>query len=273
MAEFLNQFQDASGKVTVAVFRLMSGSDQHHYHNFACEVPTDMIAIGGGAEGARAPQGALLTASYPNGDLSAWLASSKDHENSQPHKLVCYAIGLRIAGMTRAQLLSNIHVATQDSGVGNHPEAAATIPGGHVLVSGGFNVEWSGAGNLGTASFPENTLSWKARSKDHNIADPSNIRAFAISIKQSLPVGTVKVDINENQSGQASHPMSVANVDPGFALTGTGARVNWSGAGNLLWMIRPTTSTANQEVTVGSKDHNVVSPATINAYSLAIKIV
>jgi hypothetical protein len=272
-SELLNQFQDASGKVTVAVFRLKSGSDQQHYHDFACEVPSDMVAIGGGAEGARLPHGALLTASYPNGDLSAWLASSKDHEVAQPHKLTCYAIGLKIAGMTRNQILDNIHVEVQDSGVGNHPEAAATVPGQHVLVSGGFKVEWAGAGNLGTASFPETNSSWKARSKEHNIADPANIKAYAISIKEKLPVGIVRVDINEQESAQAQHPSVLADVDPGFALTGAGARVNWQGAGNLLWMIRPTTSTANQDVSAASKDHNVMSPATIVAYSLAIKIV
>lgn len=268
----LNEFNDASGKVTVAVFSLRAGSAQQHFHDFACEVPSDMIAIGGGAEGARLPSGALLTASYPNNDLSAWLASSKDHQVANPHHLVVYAIGLKIEGMSRDQLLDNIHVAVQDSGVGAHPEAAARLPGGFRLVSGGFKSEWGGAGNLGTASFPETTSSWKARSKDHHISDPSNLKAFAIGLRENLPVGTLEVDINEEESGQAQHPSVVADIDPGFALTGAGAKVNWQGAGNLLWRIRPTTTTGNQDVTVGSKDHVTASPATIVAYSLAIKI-
>lgn len=34
---------------------------------------------------AEGPRGGLLTASYPNQHLSAWLASSKDHIEAQAH--------------------------------------------------------------------------------------------------------------------------------------------------------------------------------------------
>ena len=116
MPEQLNEFTDASGRVTVAVFRQRAGSAQQHFFDLAADVPEDMVAIGGGAEAVNVPEGALLTASYPNGDLSAWLASSKDHKRPQPHHLISYAIGLRIQGLTRDQLLSHIRVTTQDSG-------------------------------------------------------------------------------------------------------------------------------------------------------------
>ena len=154
VGQLVNQFTDASGKITVAVFSLKSGSDQSHYHDFACEAPSDMVVVGGGAEAVEQPAGALLTASYPNGDLTAWLASSKDHQAPQPHRITCYSIGLKVAGMSRDELMKNIHIAVQNSGSGNHPECSASVPGGYVLISGGFKVEWTGDGNLGTASFP-----------------------------------------------------------------------------------------------------------------------
>ncbi|MBX6313129.1 MAG: hypothetical protein IRY99_09485 [Isosphaeraceae bacterium] len=272
--ELLGQFHDASGKITVAVFRREPRSDQRHYFDFACEVPEDMVAIGGGAEAAELPGGALLTASYPSDDLSAWLASSKDHIIPQPHRLTCYAIGLKIAGMSRQQLWEHLHIAVQDSGQGNYPEASATVPMGHVMVSGGFQVAWSGgAGSLGTASFPKTSFSWTARSKDHEIASPAWIKAYAISLKRALPVGIIQVTMTQQDSTPAAHPVATAVVPPGFALTGAGARVNWQGAGNLLWKIRPLIPAENQGVQAASKDHITSSPATVSAYSLAIKII
>lgn len=120
MAEQLNSFTDSSGKVTVAVFRQRAGNPQSHFFELAADVPADMVVVGGGAEAVEVPNGALLTASYPNGDLSAWLASSKDHDVPEPHQLVSYAIGMRIAGLNRQQLMSHIHAVSQDSGSAPH---------------------------------------------------------------------------------------------------------------------------------------------------------
>lgn len=115
-SERLNTFQDRSGLVTVGVFRSTGAPAQHHFDE-AANVAEDMVAIGGGAVGAEFPSGGLLTASYPNQDLSAWLASSKDHMVAQVHVLTTYAIGLSIFGMSRARLLDAIHVSTDESGL------------------------------------------------------------------------------------------------------------------------------------------------------------
>jgi hypothetical protein len=124
----LNTFQDASGLVTVSVFEIRASNQQQHFINFGVNVDPDMICIGGGGVAAEAPQGALLTASYPNDDLSGWLVSSKDHEVPNPHFLTAYAIGLKIDGMNRNQLLNDfVRVDAADSGTGAHPEAARAV--------------------------------------------------------------------------------------------------------------------------------------------------
>ncbi len=273
----LGTFKDSSGKITVSVFERKAGDSQQHFHDYAATVPDDMIAIGGGAEATSTPYGALLTASYPNSELSAWLASSKDHNLPNPHKLKVYAIGLKIEGMSRDELLNYIHVGRDESGLSQHPEASESLPPGYLLVSGGFHVNWVDfnpvGGNLATASFPENALAWKARSKDHYGVSKANLTAYAIGIKEKLPAGKIERSIQTKDSTHAQHPSATADVLPGFVITGGGAEVHWTGAGSLLWKLRPTTQTTNQDFSAGSKDHQAVSPATLTAYSLGIKLV
>lgn len=273
----LGTFQDSSGKITVSVFERAAGNSQQHFHDFAATVPDDMIAIGGGAEATIMPYGALLTASYPNSELSAWLASSKDHNLPNPHKLKVYAIGLKIEGMSRDQLLQHIHVGRDESGMAQHPEASESVPPGYLLVSGGFYVNWLDfnpkGGNLATASFPETALSWKARSKDHVVVSRANLTVYAIGIKESLPVGKIERSIQTKDSAHAQHPRATSDVLPGFALCGGGAEVHWTGVGNLLWQLRPTTESSNQDFAAGSKDHEFDSPATLTVYSIGIRIV
>jgi hypothetical protein len=269
----LNTFADASGLVTVSVFSLQSGNAQQHFRDFGVNVADDMVCIGGGGTAAEGPNGALLTASYPNDQLSGWLVSSKDHEVPNPHQLTGFAIGLKIRGISREQMMDNfLRVETGDSGAAPHPEASASMPDPFLLVSGGFRVDWNGAGNLGTASFPENNFSWKVRSKDHDISDPSNIRAFAIGIRRDLPVGAVTTFVRSADSATSAHPRSVVALPTGFAMTGGGAEVHWSGDGNLLWMLQPATRTDRQEFSSASKDHIHPSPATITSYILGIRV-
>jgi hypothetical protein len=57
----------------------------------------EMLAVGGGGVAAEFPEGALLTASHHNEDLTGWVVSSKDHQRSNPHQLVTYVIGMKPA--------------------------------------------------------------------------------------------------------------------------------------------------------------------------------
>jgi hypothetical protein len=138
-----------------------------------------------------------MAASFPTDDLSGWTTRSQDHNGwTDPHVLTGYVIGLKIAGMSRQDLINSVYVSRADSGSASHPESEAGVPSGndYVLVGGGFQVT-PGASNFGTASFPDTEFTWKARSKDHYVSSPANIRSYAISIRRHLSVGTVFGDI------------------------------------------------------------------------------
>jgi hypothetical protein len=268
----VNTFHDASGKVTVSVFSRQSNWPRQLFMDFGVTVDPDMVCVGGGAIGDDNPCG-LLMASYPNEDLSGWLLSSKDHTEVDVYHLTAFAIGLKIDGMTRQQLMNSISVQFADSATADYPEAAVSVPSTHALIGGGFKVNYdNGAGNIGTASFPDNdNATWRARSKDHLVADPAIIRVYAIGLNHLLPdVGFVTVQIeNTTSSPPVPHPQATASLPQGYAITGGGAEVHYSGAGSLLWMLAPT-QTDGQDFTVASKDQVDSDLATITSYVLGI---
>jgi hypothetical protein len=104
------------------------------------------------------------------------------------------------------------------------------------------------------------------------VSSPANIRAYAISLRENLPVGQVWVAIDSDESGISPHPSAVADMTDSFALTAGGADVHWRGAGSLLWRLEPTTTTSNQEFAASSKDHDISDPSSIAAYALGIQI-
>jgi hypothetical protein len=271
----INTFHDASGKVTVSVFSRRSSWPRELFMDFGVTVDPDMVCVGGGAIGDNNP-GGLLMASYPNEDLSGWLLSSKDHTDVDVYHLTAFAIGLKIDGMTRQQLMTNISVQFADSETSEEPEAAVSVPDGWVLIGGGFKVNYdNGAGNIGTASFPDGPTTWRARSKAHITADPEAIRVYAIGLSQRLlPVGNVIADVENTTSSPAVlEPASTAILPQGFAITGGGAEVHYKDKdpGNLLWKLEPT-QTDTQDFTAASKAHVESCLATITSYVLGIRI-
>jgi hypothetical protein len=187
---------------------------------------------------------------------------------AHPHELDVYALGLKVQGMTREELFRHMYVAVSTSPVCPHPEAREPISSRILSIGGGFKMDWHGAGNLVTVSIPSYLHSWTARSKDHEVSDPSSITVYAIGIHRDLPVGTVETHIQRVDSGFAQHPLSFANVLPGFTLTGGGAEAHWETVGNLLWKLRPT----DYGFEGGAKDHDIAEPCVLSVYSVAMRI-
>lgn len=264
---------DVSGKITIAVFGRVSPAASSHNTDFAIAVPNDYVVIGGGGEGSSSTYGNLITASYPNAGLTAWLVSTKDHDDADPVRVRGWAIGLKIAGLTPAQVRSNISVTTATSAYAAHPDVTAVLPAGYVLAGGGIKVNWSGAGNLATASAPSDATGWRVRSKDHGTSSPATATAYAIGINSFIAgVGTISNVVNGGTSGVAAHPAFTQGLSEGYALSGCGAFVNWSGAGNLLWQIKPTSPGDGQTAcTVASKDHRWSSQSSITGYSIGLQ--
>ncbi|MCX4231446.1 hypothetical protein [Streptomyces ortus] len=279
--------RDGSGLVTTAVFRRQAVHDRQHFTDLAAGVDGDMVAIGGGATAVDAPRGALLTASYPADDGSAWLASSKDHNVPQPHRLTAFAIGMRIDGVTRERLAGELlTVVRTRSGHAAHPFASARPPAGHTLIGGGFRVNWRdpggshAEGNLATASFPRAGGAWTARSKDHRVSSPCTIDAYAICLKSSFVVGgvrytvDVRTDFAESGGDPVPHPSATLPLPAsGHVLTGIGAEALPTEPGSLLWRLEPTADGTGPGVRSGSKDHVERSPGTLCAWALGIRLI
>jgi hypothetical protein len=51
------------------------------------------------------------------------------------------------------------------------------------MVGGGAKANYTGEGNLLTASYPSNSSTWLAKSKDQIKSDPATITAYAVGIK------------------------------------------------------------------------------------------
>ncbi|MFD5892306.1 hypothetical protein ACFWHQ_41090 [Streptomyces sp. NPDC060334] len=278
MANSVFQTQDALGKVTTAVFSEQAPAPSAHFFELAAAVPNDFVVIGGGAVGTDDP-GALLTASFPSGDRQKWLASSKDHGVSSPHRLQTFAIGLKIAGLTPDQLKTHLKYVSADSGSTAHPTKAVATPppnppdsADFIMISGGFRVNWPpGDGNLATASFPEIGGTWRASSKDHQFSNPCTITCFGVALRSDLPgIGRVVRGEASTLSNQAAHPSVDTQLPAGFALTGIGAEANSTGAGQLLWQLAPI---APRGARASSKDHQISSPGKVKAFALGIKII
>jgi vibriolysin len=67
--------------------------------------------------------------------------------------------------------------------VAPHPSAHVALDSGWILSGGGALDNWTGAGNLLTASYP-NGAAWFASGKDHIEASPAAITAYVIGLKE-----------------------------------------------------------------------------------------
>ena len=275
-SEIAKSQTDASGKITVSVFTRSSGSYANNFRDHGVEVGDEYVAVGGGVLASNDGSGALITASYPNDNLSAWLVSTKDHVDAHAHQIVGYAIGLKIEGLSRKELLNHIDVNTGTSSRMAYPEASQSVNPGFRLIGGGMNVKWRGAGNLAIASFPENDSTWKARGKEHISPSPASVKVYAIGLRESIPdIGKIDISIVKSvRSHVAAHPSAGVNVADGYALTGGGAKtLPKNRAGSLLWKMVPYTTGSQHGFEVSSKDHKDSCPASIIAYAIGIKLV
>jgi hypothetical protein len=273
---------DSSGLVTTAVFRQDAPAAAAHFFDLRVDVAGDMVVVGGGATAAEAPNGALLTASYPSDDRGAWLASSKDHRVPNPHRLVGFAIGMRInsPAMPRQALLNTLRFTRVTSAQEGHPRATAGVPSGFTMLGGGFRVNWPpGPGNLATGSFPgdvDNTNDWSARSKDHIAPSPCTIDVWSVALPEVLTFGgqihPVDRRIERRTSTQlVSHPSAEAPFEGAHVLTGIGAKARVEEPGQLLWRLEPTAG-GRPGVTGSSKDHQRPLLSIITVTALGIRL-
>jgi hypothetical protein len=157
-----------------------------------------------------------------------------------------------------------LFVAT--SGQAAHPSVTVDIPAQFKIIGGGAIDNWSGEGNLLTASHPRSLTSWFAAGKDHEKSSPAAITAFAIAIND--PQDEWEVIITSETSDPAPHPEAVAFLPADYTLTGGGAFVDWRGQGNLLTASFPHSDSSWE---ARSKDHDAPDPSRITAYAIGLR--
>ncbi|MEG4808487.1 hypothetical protein QUA82_11830 [Microcoleus sp. F8-D3] len=145
-------------------------------------------------------------------------------------------------------------------------QTTLTVPSDYKILGGGARVNWTGGGNLLTASFPKDERTWVAKSKAHFISDPANIDVWVIALHD--PRDEWEVDIVTANGAPSDFPSATATVGSKYVLTGGGAEVNWGGPGNLLTASCPQGS--GNWIAKG-KAHGAPDPASITAYAIGIR--
>ena len=152
-------------------------SDRRPHPERVVSVPNGFAMVGGGVKANWNTAGQLLTESIPVG-RDSWSGKSKDHVVPEPSTLSTYVIGIRPRNGG-----PNIEIKIRQTEVAAapHPEGRCPVPDGCRLVGGGARVNWTTAGNLLTATYPEGNA-WVAKAKDHTHTNPSSLTIFSIGI-------------------------------------------------------------------------------------------
>jgi hypothetical protein len=171
---------------------------------------------------------------------------------------------------------------------GQHPHAEVSVDNDFVMIGGGARVsDFNNSSNsvlaLLTSCYPKDDgtfTTFVADSKDHITVYNHRLWVYVIGMKlydgSNNPISTStlisQMSIAKATSSSAAHPSVTVNAMPsGYKVLSGGAKVNWSGAGNLLTKSNfPTTGATETQWEANSKDHGISSPATIEAYELSI---
>jgi hypothetical protein len=239
----------------------------------SCMVPPDYALIGGGAEVdvTTSQSVAVLTGSYPDTGLVAWIAESKAHLADVPHRVRAYAIGLKVGGWDADTIHAMTQVFSSTSDVTNHPSATVSVPSDYVMLGGGAQAISSGAGQLLTDSRPNNGGSWLAASKDHLVADPGTVRAYAIGLPKCMPYCQQNAGVTASGSAGTGYAGIYKffgdNNYTTFAPTSVGGAATYTSAGRLLVAMIP----GRDRNMVWSKDQWVVDTGTTEIDMLGIR--
>ena len=149
-------------------------------------------------------------------------------------------------GALRFTLLKTVSPCAQ------HPTVTLNALPGTVILGRGVYVDWDGPcsapsppGNLLTAMYPNASgTTWTVASKDHIDSSPARIFAYCIvaQMKNGSPIFPGNYTVVSATSAVAAHPTQQADVPAGSLVVGGGAKVNWSGPGNMLFASYPTGS-------------------------------
>jgi MAC/Perforin domain len=127
-----------------------------------------------------------------------------------------------------------IVVAKKTSGSAEHPRVIAGLnEKGLKLIGGGAIVDYgTGVGSLLTGSYPEGN-SWVASAKSHCAPCSGTVTAYAIYLYDPYDLWDVKM-VSAKTQARSNRPEVTAKLPGGYALTGGGALVDWSGSWGVM---------------------------------------
>lgn len=209
---------------------------------------------------------ALLTSAYPKDDetFSTFVADSKDHMISYSHRLIVYAISMKLYDsnlepLPASYIKSFLNISKVTSSLANSPTATVSAPSGNVVLSGGAKINWSAPGNLLVASANNGSSIWYAKGKDHNQSSPATIESYVLSINNAITechlVFNGKVALGSNTTFVKDVTSDIGSDfmgNSGYLLCGIGGEVTYTGFGRLLFAVYPYNGTTGR---VASKDH------------------
>lgn len=243
-------------------------------------VPEGYKILGGGAtlnyEPGPGIAGTLLYASYP-ASLTEWRANGKAHKEPYTSSITAYAIAIYdpagcwdVIHEKNAGLYENNTDPSREDSSPN-PEAIATLPSGYVLTGGGARVVFPGRGNLIYASYPISDNQWMVKAKQHCEESPNaHAWSYVIGIKPtSKNPNSIINDIQTSESNFTLSPSSVADVLPGYKMSGGGGSTFWKQYGSLLFKSYPTSEGSWK---AHAKAHCEAENTTITSYAIGIKI-
>jgi len=269
-----------ASNVDVKVFQRTSDKAAHPQISINQGDVGDYTIIGGGAVDNWTGWGNMLTASAPLLDqdqrVIGWTVSGKDHINSSPATVTAYAIGMKVIKTDNTSVPIETKCFTRESVEAAHPSASVEGPdidSNYLIVGGGAVDNWTGWGNLLTASAPlldsnQRIVGWTASGKDHLKSSPARVTAYAIGLLLNGESYNLDVKVTSQNSETAAHPESV--ISNRNRVVGGGAIDHWTGAGNLLTASAPFLDNT-RERGIGwqarGKDHKVSSPAYVTAFA------
>lgn len=233
------------------------------------KVPSGYKIISGGARINWTDPGLLLTASYPL-DSQTWVAVGKAHQFSSKAAIEIWVLAVPEADW-------DVTIETnQSSTTAQYPDAVAKVPSGYILTGGGAQALWDRngvGGSLLTASYPFDSESWYAKSKEHFVGEKVKIISYAIGIKAKDKSTFDRKVFAKTVSNQATflsdNVLSESvGVDSGYTLVGGGAFVDYQHPGQLL-----TASYSDNGSTwhAKCKAHGQSSKASLNVYAIGLK--
>lgn len=238
-------------------------SDSASHPEARITVPDGYKLLSGGALDDWSGAGNLLTASFPESD-NTWRASGKDHKEASPAKITAYAI------VTYDP--DDIWDITQRSSTSDqteHPTQEVSVQDGYTMIGGGAQVHWSGEGNLLTASYPRDGVTWLCAAKDHISPSSATITASVIGLKCNIGGLRVLQQIEKSSSNPENYPTASASPPAGYVMVGGGAVVNYSSVGNMLTASYPRDVRTWE---ARSKDQEQPDPATLDVYAISLKV-